>query len=433
MGFFRFVSHSLKLTQSAFAVLRRAFLAALVAVVTLTVALNPYQNELFELVFPKMDSLSATALISFCLITLIIGLLGSIAFQGNNVSFGKLMVTFSILFQLVLAISFFRNPTIAGLQQLISLEIMLLGPFAISLVVLSEHRRIIRTALTVATALSAAAFWLDFVFSILEKTSGFHRSTALVIALLAPYLAVAHRDKRALSVGLSLFLFATVLMTASRAATVAILVGLTLATWLIYRRARETLISGVGMATVTVLGYLTLPHLRGRFFPGLESNAGTPDPYPRDSSGRPIINLETITNSAYLENLTWGRLGAWQKLLEQLKSPGDWIWGKGLGSASDWGRENLTSFDTPLNEYLRFMFDIGAVGVLISLSLFAILVYQLSGLEPARERLLALAVPIMILSTTESTFVYIFSVAPIALIVGSEMSLLPRKRAAKWQ
>lgn len=423
----------MRLAQSAFAVVQRAFLAALIAVVTLTVALNPYQNDMFELVFPKMSTLSATALISVCLITLIIGLLGSIAIQGNNSSLGNLMVTFSILFQLVLAIAFFRNPTIAGLQQLISLEILLLGPFAISRVVLSKHRRVITSALTAATALSAAVFWFDFVFTILEKTSGFHRSTALVIALLSPYLAVAHRDKRALSVGLSLFLFATVLMTASRTATVAIMVGLTLATWLIFRRARETLISGVGMGTVTVLGYLTLPHLRERFFPGIESTGGTPDLYPRDPSGRAVITLEVITNPDYLENLTWGRLEAWRKLVEQLESPGDWIWGKGLGSASDWGRENLTSFDTPLNEYLRFMFDIGAVGMITLLSLCAILLSQLMRLKPARERLLALVVPAVILSSTESTLIYIFSVAPIALILGSEMSLLPIKRAAKWQ
>jgi O-antigen ligase len=65
---------------------------------------------------------------------------------------------------------------------------------------------------------------------------------------------------------------------------------------------------------------------------------------------------------------TSGRLAYWRFLLDEIVTTSEVIWGHGLGSSAILGRTQYVAvWDQPHNEFLRILFETGAIGLLLFL------------------------------------------------------------------
>jgi O-antigen ligase len=135
-------------------------------------------------------------------------------------------------------------------------------------------------------------------------------------------------------------------------------------------------------------------------------------------------------------SLAW-RLYKWETLLpEWERAP---ILGQGLGSTTTQEgttSENITAGKVPHNEYLRYLVETGAVGLMLVLGGLVVLLRRLGarrGVPGAPEGgTLGVAVVIgcMVNALADNTFLYSTTGYAVALIVGAVLSMPPSERRA---
>lgn len=118
-----------------------------------------------------------------------------------------------------------------------------------------------------------------------------------------------------------------------------------------------------------------------------------------------------------------GRLGAWAEFLGLMTSPLAWVFGLGTGAAMEFGTANLAFFSHPHNEYIRYLVDLGVLGLmLLAAGCASVLVAllrnrQFSADAPRAATLVVIALAGM--SLTDGPLYSSFVIIPSALVIGS--------------
>jgi len=144
----------------------------------------------------------------------------------------------------------------------------------------------------------------------------------------------------------------------------------------------------------------------------------------RFGGDQPVQGILDGSSGAY----TSGRVVMWTEVW-QSAAEAPWI-GKGAGSASSHLAEIFDNITHPHNDYLRILHDYGVVGLLVFLygSLRAGRLSWLSWTqaETLLERRLSLTAflalsAIAMMMVTDNTFVYVFVMAPVAILLGTTL------------
>lgn len=133
---------------------------------------------------------------------------------------------------------------------------------------------------------------------------------------------------------------------------------------------------------------------------------------------------------------TQGRAKLWELLISN--SSDGWIFGHGIGSASQLIGEYVPGQSHPHNEYLRLFYDFGAVGLALFVVGYALLIWR--SFRSARQSdspvhwaaFIALS-GIALNATTDNPFVYPFVMLPLGSLVGLSLALTRIERSQSWR
>lgn len=170
------------------------------------------------------------------------------------------------------------------------------------------------------------------------------------------------------------------------------------------KRGLRLLLAAFLLAVVVLVGFLAV-----RFFEPLRD---------RFLVGDNALQLGGATIS------TQGRVTLWDTLLASIE--GSWFFGNGLGSAYATLSANGLPND-PHNEYLRFYFEFGLVGVLLFLMMWSGLVFRSLSNARVSDHPVHWASAIGLLAigavaVTDNPFVYGFGMAPLAVLIGLSLA-----------
>ena len=144
-----------------------------------------------------------------------------------------------------------------------------------------------------------------------------------------------------------------------------------------------------------------------------------------EESGVSGTVAEVIVNSN-------GRLGAWAEFLNLLNSPTAWVFGRGTGAAMEFGTANLDFFSHPHNEYIRYLVDLGALGLILLASgcvLVLVTLLRSQGFELDAPRAATLVIVALGgMAMTDGPLYSSFVIIPASMIIG--MGLRSRREAA---
>jgi len=231
---------------------------------------------------------------------------------------------------------------IEGAQNLLALYVLVIGSFIFGFADVRVQEQTVMTLLSALTTIVSLVF-VAFRFLNIEY---FADRQFAMIALVGLAAAVAIPRNNWVTRANPYLIFLAVVVSGSRTATLLALVMLLFihsksgaSVWVqIGRRIFTLVASGVAIA----LTYLTRNLLTVREVErGAEGTAS-----------------EILTNSN-------GRFSAWAEFIGLLKSPTDWIVGIGTGGAMEFGTANLPFFSHPHNEYIRYLVDLGIIGLLL--------------------------------------------------------------------
>lgn len=123
-----------------------------------------------------------------------------------------------------------------------------------------------------------------------------------------------------------------------------------------------------------------------------------------------------------------GRFQAWLEFLTMPNTAVDWIFGLGSGASAEYGQREIPFFPQTLNEYLRFLIDNGAIGLVVFVLgiLWLLMKLPLWGkLSNYSSKAAGLAVVgLALISLTDGAFYSYFVVLPAALLVGNGLRSL---------
>lgn len=311
-----------------------------------------------------------------------------------------------------------RFQGLATLQHLFSTLVFLFGLVVASGAISAQRRQLVTTSLRFAAAISSVFAGIVFIAG--SPILG-DRSMAMVLSLNMAILLPAVRDSRWwwLAVGTTPV---AIVLSESRAASALVVVLITVFFWLgAGRRLLRLFLSAVAFVISTVLTALAhwaWPPMRDRWAfvgdRGLELSFGTQD---SDVPGSHVSDglQETVAVN------TNGRASFWSELISTLQTPWDFIFGRGVGFGSEFGKDlHPCCFATPLNEYVRILVDTGIVGLLVTGGLLVVIWSRLYAGRESNEAaggLLAL-VSALVLALTESPFIYPFYLFPLTLLIG---------------
>jgi len=118
-----------------------------------------------------------------------------------------------------------------------------------------------------------------------------------------------------------------------------------------------------------------------------------------------------------------GRFEAWRKFLSMPTTPLDWIFGLGSGASAEFGQQKIPFFPQTLNEYLRFLVDNGAVGLVALLVGILWLLFRLPlwGLSATPATLAGglVVVALALIAITDGAFYSYFVVLPASVVIGN--------------
>ncbi len=119
---------------------------------------------------------------------------------------------------------------------------------------------------------------------------------------------------------------------------------------------------------------------------------------------------------------TSGRFAAWGEFLTLLTKPTEWLFGLGTGAAMQYGTAYIPYFPHPHNEYLRFLVDLGILGLVLLLLGAISLLIQLGRSwpqgEPVTKAALLVVISLGIVATTDGALYSSFVIIPATLVVG---------------
>ena len=124
-----------------------------------------------------------------------------------------------------------------------------------------------------------------------------------------------------------------------------------------------------------------------------------------------------------------GRFGAWAEFLNLLTSPSDWFFGRGTGAAMEFGTANLAFFSHPHNEYIRYLVDLGIVGLLLlaagCISMLIVLLKDQGFSKDAPRAATLVIIALAGMSLTDGPLYSSFVIIPAALVVGAGLRSTP--------
>lgn len=311
-----------------------------------------------------------------------------------------------------------RFQGLATLQHLFSTLVFLFGLVVASGAISARRRQLVTTSLRFAAAISSVFAGIIFIAG--SPILG-DRSMAMILSLNMAILLPAVRDSKWwwLAVGTTPV---AIVLSESRAASVLVVVLITVFFWLgAGRRILRLCFSALAFVVSTVLTALAhwaWPPMRARWAflgdRGLELSFGT------EEFDVPGSHVSDVLQETVAVN-TNGRVSFWSELISTLQTPWDFIFGKGVGFGSEFGKDlHPCCFATPLNEYVRILVDTGIVGLLVTGGLLVVIWSRLYAGRESNEAaggLLAL-VSALGLALTESPFIYPFYLFPLTLLIG---------------
>lgn len=132
---------------------------------------------------------------------------------------------------------------------------------------------------------------------------------------------------------------------------------------------------------------------------------------------------------------TSGRLTAWAKFLALLDSPTKWVFGIGTGGAMQFGTAEVRQFSHPHNEYLRYLVDVGIIGLLLLLLGAALLLVtfgkEWKNQEPKTRASFLLVVALGLMATTDGPLYSSFVIVPSAIVIGFGLAQVVRSSPTK--
>lgn len=118
-----------------------------------------------------------------------------------------------------------------------------------------------------------------------------------------------------------------------------------------------------------------------------------------------------------------GRFQAWLEFLTMPNTAWDWIFGLGSGASAEYGQREIPFFPQTLNEYLRFLIDNGAIGLVVFVAgilwlLKKLPIWGASSNDSSKAAGLAV-IGLTLISATDGAFYSYFVVLPAALLIGN--------------
>jgi O-antigen ligase len=235
------------------------------------------------------------------------------------------------------------------------------------------------------------------------------------IIAVARQLARFHAGEKA-GLVIAIWLTALVFLSQSRLGMLAILVMYPLSFLLLGGRkniAMAVMMLVVGVSALTVL-ILSSDDLQRRFF-GEDASM---------SVGGVAINAS-------------GRTTAWAALLNDINGPLRLLFGAGAGAGSLFCQLNLYNFPHPHNDYLRYLFDFGVVGLVWFLA-FVVIAIRMVWVRIRADRLNADAkafaqsygtllamIGALASMATDNSGIYIYVMGPLGIMLGVTLCRTP--------
>lgn len=301
-----------------------------------------------------------------------------------------------------------------GAQNLLALYVLTLGPLLFWLSRYWPNPGQLLRIISWVFGLTAVTY---IVFR-LADLPGFADRQYAMVALVGLAVAVSLSPRGFLERLIPFVIFVGIVLSGSRTASV---IAIVILSTLALRSAASTmvkvlqvlglLVAGLG---VGVLSFFLLGFVSERV----------------EESGVAGTVAEVIVNSN-------GRLGAWAEFLNLLASPTDWLFGRGTGAAMEFGTANLPFFSHPHNEYIRYLVDLGMLGiVLLAVGCIAILTRLLKNKgfsqDPSRAATLVV-VALAAMSLTDGPLYSSFVIIPAAIVIGAGLRSTREKVRANGQ
>lgn len=318
----------------------------------------------------------------------------------GTLRFGLLVLSPLLLVSLYAAIRLAMDWRLEGAQNLLALLVLSLGPLVFGFL---QHRISEDSILRLYSGLTAFVAIVYMVFNFFSLTGFADRQFAMV-ALIGLAAAASVESKNWVYRVSPYVIFVAIVVSGSRTAAA---IALVLLLFVVLRSSATSLrrrmigiagifAGGLGLGFAIYWG-LDLVGVR-------QTEAG--------SSGA-VSEILTNTN---------GRWGAWVEFLGLLNSPSDWLLGIGTGGAMQFGTANLAFFSHPHNEYIRFLVDLGILGLLLLLIGCLLVVWALlrqGGLATASAKAAFLVILALAgMSITDGPLYSSFVVVPASLLIG---------------
>ncbi len=323
---------------------------------------------------------------------------GQPSWRPNKKAIGLLQTVWPLIILLFFSSVWLASEwRIEGAQNLLALTILVVGILALANETDFEK---IKRFLTVYLYFSLAVSLIFFVFTISGLPGFANRQFAMILLVSLSVAAVWPPSNWLLRVTPYFLAFSIVLSQSRAAALVAlVLLGIHIlwsgaGTWKLWLRIAASLTAAVG---IVVLAVLVPPWIES----WTDTDLGVED---RDLTG------------------TSGRFAAWGRFLALLTKPSEWIFGLGTGAAMEYGTAEVPYFSHPHNEYLRFLVDLGILGVVLLILGAILLMIRLlnswSGTEPVGKAALLVIVSVGLVATTDGALYSSFVIIPATLVVG---------------
>jgi O-antigen ligase len=286
---------------------------------------------------------------------------------------------------------------IEGAQNLLALTILVVGILALANETDSQK---VKRFLSLYLHVSLVVSGVYVVFTVSGLPGFANRQFAMIMLVSLSIAAVWPASNRLLRAAPYVFAFSIVLSQSRAAALVALvllaihLFWSTRGTWKLWSRITATLIAVGG---VLVLALVAPPWIEA--WTGIDWGIEY-----RDLSG------------------TSGRFTAWARFLALLTRPSEWIFGLGTGAAMEYGTAEVPYFSHPHNEYLRFLVDLGILGVVLLIIGALLLIIHFtrswSSAEPVGKAALLVIISLGIVATTDGPLYSSFVIIPATLVIG---------------
>lgn len=292
-----------------------------------------------------------------------------------------------------------------GAQNLLALIILTAGILSFSFESSGVRSdKVLVAFIYVGLAVSAAFIVFAFL-----GLGGFANRQFAMIMLIPLSIAVVWPAKNWL-IRISPFVFSfAILFSQSRTASFIAVILLSLHVWLSTKKPPKLIWGSVAaIATAAIVGTVAF------FGPALAENFGW---------------VETGVEDRELLG-TSGRLTAWVKFLALLDSPAKWAFGIGTGGAMQYGAAEVMWFAHPHNEYLRYLVDVGIIGLLLLLLGAALLLVtfgkEWKTQEPKTRASFLLIVALGLMASTDGPLYSSFVIIPSAIVIGLGLAQVVR-------